>query len=186
MQGILRRAKQVKVPTNKLGGAAHAIQAPTVFDWSPQVCVVSDLRDWTPFLYDWLALDVFELFQANRKRKWVAVSWTHMTDLLACRSMRTYILSLDLSKNRSTRDLRQLMEQVWCYALSDYFGSYCRKMVIVRRCNSDATCSRTSIDIFIFLNSFPKHRNDTLGVLRFLGYFYTSTPTYHAADKSTT
>ncbi|GFW28372.1 potassium voltage-gated channel subfamily H member 7 [Trichonephila clavipes] len=43
--------------------------------------------------------------------------------------------------------------------------------VLIRRCNSGATCAVTSTPITIILESLPKPGDDTLGDSKFLGYF---------------
>ncbi|GBL99817.1 hypothetical protein AVEN_211013-1 [Araneus ventricosus] len=52
-----------------------------------------------------------------------------------------------------------------------FFGSNCQIPVLIRRCNSGATCAVTSTHITIILESLPKPGDDTLGDSKFLEYF---------------
>ncbi|GBL89589.1 hypothetical protein AVEN_87909-1 [Araneus ventricosus] len=62
----------------------------------------------------------------------------------------------------------------------------CQIPVLIRRCNSGATCAVTSTHITIILESLPKPGDDTLGDFKFLGYFQLGTSTFQSSDKSTT
>ncbi|GFW67850.1 uncharacterized protein TNCV_3871811 [Trichonephila clavipes] len=58
--------------------------------------------------------------------------------------------------------------------------------VLIRRCNSRATCAVTSTHITIPLQSLPKPGDDTLGDSKFLGYFQLGTSTFQSSNNSTT
>ncbi|GBL99736.1 hypothetical protein AVEN_249766-1 [Araneus ventricosus] len=62
----------------------------------------------------------------------------------------------------------------------------CQIPVLIRRCNSGATCAVTSTHITIILESLPKPGDDTLGDSKFLGYFQLGTSTFQSSDYSTT
>ncbi|GFY21705.1 uncharacterized protein TNCV_1168491 [Trichonephila clavipes] len=62
----------------------------------------------------------------------------------------------------------------------------CQIPVLIRRCNSGATCPVTSTHITIILESFSKPGDDTLGDSKFLGYFQLSTSTFQLSNNSTT
>ncbi|GFX20526.1 uncharacterized protein TNCV_3488831 [Trichonephila clavipes] len=47
----------------------------------------------------------------------------------------------------------------------------CKKRVLIRRCNSRATCAVTSTHITIILESLPKPGDDILGDSKFLENF---------------
>ncbi|GFW54405.1 hypothetical protein TNCV_3703651 [Trichonephila clavipes] len=51
--------------------------------------------------------------------------------------------------------------------------------------NSGTTYTVTSTNISVMLESLPKHRDDTFGNSKFLGYFHLWIPTFQAADNST-
>ncbi|GFW36198.1 uncharacterized protein TNCV_4930601 [Trichonephila clavipes] len=63
---------------------------------------------------------------------------------------------------------------------------YCQIPVLIRRCNSGATCIVTSPDISLILESLPKTRDDTLGNFKLLVYFHLCTSTFQTTDNSTT
>ncbi|GFU02173.1 uncharacterized protein TNCV_533801 [Trichonephila clavipes] len=58
--------------------------------------------------------------------------------------------------------------------------------LLIRRCNSGATCVVTSTHITIILESLPKPGDDILGDSKFLGYFQLGTSTFHLSNNSTT
>ncbi|PRD26688.1 UNVERIFIED_CONTAM: hypothetical protein NCL1_37486 [Trichonephila clavipes] len=52
-----------------------------------------------------------------------------------------------------------------------FFWQNCQILVLIRRCNSGATCAVTSTHITIILDSLSTPGDDTLGNSKFLGYF---------------
>ncbi|GFT92079.1 uncharacterized protein TNCV_1440871 [Trichonephila clavipes] len=58
--------------------------------------------------------------------------------------------------------------------------------VLIRRCNSGATCAVSSLHITIILESLPKPGDDTQGDSKFLGYFQLGTSTFLSSNNSTT
>ncbi|GFX64946.1 hypothetical protein TNCV_450841 [Trichonephila clavipes] len=78
------------------------------------------------------------------------------------------------------------MRQVCCCAPSVSFSSNSQIPVLIWRCSSVTPCDVTSTHITIILESLPKPEYDTLGNSKFLAYLQQCTPTFQAADNSST
>ncbi len=126
------------------------------------------------------------LLQANRCRQWVTMSRTHLIGLRACRPIfpkRLYTVCLKTVVPTAADSWRDWSDTVLCLLLLAVTAKY---YFSIRDCNWGATCTVTSTDISIILESLPKPKDGTLGNSNFLRYFHLSMATFQAADNSTT